>query len=194
MARSLHYVLGGGDLRRDVRVIHYGKCEKSPYVENGLWFVHIPRTTETSVTFLVDREHARPVVMDDFDLDFSKWRSVAHKIIVGSDWNPIEECLWSEMPYGVHILNGGIPVRYGLSRYQSEAHPERSLWYIVLGLGDEQVVNWSTYEMFIVDQECTEPDFLNRIGNDPSKWMRICWAHPTGIEPWNAKPDQVPNI
>jgi hypothetical protein len=74
--------------------------------------------------------------MDEFEIDFDKWSKVAHKIIFGSDWNAKEECLWQEMPFYTHVLSDGTPVRYGLSRSQSEHCTERELWYIVIGLAE----------------------------------------------------------
>lgn len=194
MAKPMQYVLEGGDLERGVRVITYGKCERSPYVENGLWFVHVPRITDASTTFFVTQEYARPSIMDAFNTDLDKWSSVAHKTISGSEWNAEYECLWGEMPFYVHVLPDGTSVRYGLSRWQSPEYPDRELWYIVLDIGDEPVAGWYKHEMFVVDKKCTSPSFMDRIGNDPKQWMRICWAHPVGIEPWNAKPEQVPRI
>jgi hypothetical protein len=188
-----------GSRERDVRVITYGKCQKSPYVENGLWFVYVPRITETSMTFFVTEEYARPSVMDNFDTDLAKWKSIAHKSIPGSDWNPEYECIWGEMPFYVHILPDGTPIRYGLSRTQSVKHPDRELWYIVIGLGDDPKVEWSRasyeYEMFVVDKICTTPEIMNRLGKNPKRWMRICWSHPVGLRPWDlVHLDEVPSL
>lgn len=195
MGKPLQHTLKNGDAERGIGVITYGKCVKSPYVENGLWFVHIPRTgiNGTSTTFLVDPEFARPSVMDDFDIDFDKWNKIARLAVPGGDWNPEEECLWRNMPYYVHTLPDGTPIRFGLSRSQSKDHPDRELWYIVLGLGHEDKVDLSKYEAFVVDKVCTEPAFLDKMGNDPARWIRICWSHPASNEPWFAQIEQVPD-
>ena len=193
MGKPLQYILEGGDINRGVRVITYGKCQKSPYVENGLWFVHVPRIDTTSTTFLVMEEYARLSVMDDFEIDLDRWSKIAQKIIPGSDWNSQEECLWRDMPFYIHILPDGTPVRYGLSRSQSKEYPNRELWYIIIGLGDDEQVNLHNYETFVVDKVCTEPEFMEKMGSDPKRWQQICWSHPVSDTPWHAHLEQVPD-
>lgn len=193
MATPLQHILEGGDPDTGRRVLTYGKCEKSPYRENGLCFVYVPRIIGKTATFLVSEEHARPRVMDEFEIDFDKWSKVAHKTILGSDWNAKEECLWQDMPFYIHKFPDGTPVRYGLSRSQSEHYTERELWYIVIGLAEQKVVNWSNYPAFVVDKVCIEPAFMDKMGSEPERWRLICWSAPVGIEPWYATLDVVPD-
>lgn len=178
------------------RVITYGKCLKSPYVENGLWFVYVPRVLLGAATFFVSAEYAKPSVMDKFGIDSEKWAEIAHAIIPGTDWNPIEGCLWSEMPKYVHILPDGVPILYGISCSQSENYPQRELWYVVIGVDNETPTTWyydNPYPTFVVDKICTEPEFMNRMGSDEARWRQICWSSPIGIPPWHATLDLVPD-
>lgn len=169
-------------------VITYGKCEKSPYVENGLWFVHVPAPSQ-STTYLVDEEYARPAAIGEIGHDRDRWAVVAKLAIVGSDWNPKEECRWRDMPYYVHTVPDGTPIRYGLSRSQSKKFPKRELWYVVIGLGYQEKVNWHDYHVFVVDKICTMPEFMNRTGSDSERWHAICWEAPASGMPWYAHID-----
>lgn len=170
--------------------VTYGRCEKSPYVENGLWFVHVPRSSG-SVTYFVAEEYARPDIIDQFNQDRSHdpWVDVAQLTLPGSDWNPEAECRWREMPYYVHTLPDGTPIRYGLSRSQSTKFPRRELWYVVIGLGEQERVDWHNHESFVVDQICTKREFMDRMGRDPQRWRAISWEASIGIEPWYARLD-----
>lgn len=188
MAKAKQYVLEGGDLETGHRVLTYGKCEKSPYIESGLWFVHVPRVTAQSTTFLVEEKYVTPNVMNEFDVNLEKWGAVAHKIIPGSDWNSKEECLWRDMPFYTYKLHNETSIRYGLSRSQSTKYPDRELWYIVIGLGGQKSVNWreNKYRAFVVDKICITPEFMEKMGSDPKRWQLIAWEAPLGIEPWDA--------
>jgi hypothetical protein len=194
MAVPLTHILPGGDPQRGLSVITYGKCLKSPYRENGLWCVHVPRITDRSTTFLVSETYARPHIMDQYGTDLNKWKEIAAKVIPGAEWNFAEECLWHESPFSVHKLPDNTLIRYGLCRFQSGEHPDRRLYYIILNWTDEAPPNWCHFEMFVVDEICTTPAFLEKMGNHPAQWQRICWAHPSCSEPWNAQIDQVPSL
>lgn len=166
----------------------YGKCTKPPFSHKHLWFVHVPSGTNTAATtYIVPEEYANPSVIDDFYKDANKWEKIAKYSITGSNWNPVEECLWRDMPYWTHILPDGTPVRYGLSWSQPKK-PNRELWYVTIGLPENEEVKWSEnkYESFVVDKICTSEKFLDLMGTDLEKWSQIAWEHPAGIEPWEA--------
>ena len=168
MAKAKQYVLEGGDPETGRCVLTYGKCEKSPYVESGLWFVHVPRIMAQSTTFLVEEKYVTESVMNEFDVNLEKWSEVSHKIIPGSNWNSEEECLWHDMPFYTYGLHNGTPIRYGLSRSQSKKYPDRELRYIVIGLGEQESVNWreNEYPAFVVDKMCVDPEFMEKMGSE----------------------------
>jgi len=116
---------------------------------------------------------------------------MAKPLVPDGDRNPQEECLWQDMPFCVHILPDGTPVRYGLSRGQAKGFPKRELWYVVIGLGDQNYTDWinSPYSAFVVDKICVEPEFMDKMGSDPERWRLICWEAPVGIEPWDVQID-----
>jgi hypothetical protein len=190
MADAKHYVLEGGDLATGRGVIVFGSCEKSPYVGINLWFVYV-RTPTQSIVYFVKAKFARQEVFDHFGLDHELWASVADLSLTTSDWNAIEECRWQDMPFSVHHVPNGVPIRFGLSRTQSKAYPDRELWYVVIGLGYEEDVDWRTneYPVFIVDKVCTTPTFMDRVGSNSERWRTICWESPVGIDPWDATVD-----
>lgn len=79
-------------------------------------------------------------------------------------------------------LEDGLVVHYGLCRYQSETHPKHELWYLAIFQG---------YAV-IVDKECTEPDFIERMWSGKFRfdyktkrpphekwwrWVGISWCH-----------------
>ena len=168
----------------------YGKCLKPPFSHKNLWFVHVPagiNGQNPSVTYIVPEEYANPSLIDNYYKDAEKWENIAKYSITGSDWNPVEECLWRDMPYQTHILPNGTPVRYGLSRPQPK-NPDRELWYVTIGASENEKIDWreNKYESFVVDKICTSEKFLDLMGTDLEKWSQIAWEHPAGIEPWEA--------
>lgn len=169
----------------------YGKCNKPPFSHEDLWFVHVPSgVNNPASTYIVPEEYATPSIIDEYYKDTEKWGGVAKYSISGSDWNPVEECLWRDMPYWTHILPDGTPVRYGLSQSQPN-NSDRELWYVTIGLPENEKVNWGDkkYESFVVDKICTSEKFLDLMGSDVEKWALIAWEHPAGIEPWYASVD-----
>lgn len=199
MAKPLTYVVSRDGWFRDLPVI-YGKLTKPPYSEQDLWFIHFPDPIgpRPKYVFLVSKDYANPEVIELFEDNFKKWQNVAYKTIVieGVDfWNAEEECLWSEMPFFVHILPDGTPIRYGLSYTQPDNHPEREVWYVVIGVGDEQITDWEQgdYDVLAVDKVCTSPKFMDRMGSDVNKWRQIAWAAPVHCPPWAIKLEHVPD-
>lgn len=164
-------------------IIRYGKCLHSPYVENDLWFVTVPQgvgsynTSATSEmiepdephTFLVDKEYANPIVINERRRDVAKWRAVAHKIFVGR-WCEHLECLWQDVPVYTHELPNGNVVKYGYCSTQLHNNPNRELYFVSF--------KYAPYNQhagtYVVDKFCTEPAFLNRMGDDQMKWELIC--------------------
>lgn len=190
MASEMTYVLHDpGDYRSDwKKTVKYGRCEQSPHKDNGLWCVSLTRaywekgwdgTADRwdksypfeDHSFLVSEDHARPCVFEDFKWDVEKWSAVAHQVFVGS-FCMRYECLWKDVPVYVRKLPNGSQVKYGYCRAQSDRHPERELWFVAFNSASPA----SHAGTFIVDKQCTEPDFLDRLQNDHWKWQSICWC------------------
>lgn len=190
MAKTLSYTIdeklfqSGWVSSERVRTIKYGKCLKSPYVENGLWFVTIPfgltsaaiyptlydkEATEPKedTTFFVTEQYATPAVINDFRRDVEKWGKVAHKIIVG-EWSSTLEQSWSDIPIYTHTLPNNVIVKYGYCRVEDD------LWFV-------------SYpgNTFIVDEVCARPEFINYMGTDSQKWVSVCWCYLMHEVNWN---------
>lgn len=182
MAQSITYQIGSEPHWADIT---YGRCEKSPYVDNELWFVHVPGFRTESMTFFVSEQYTHLEVLKKFSHHQEQWKEVA-KLYLSGDWNPTFECRWREMPYYVYILPDKTPIRYSLSRSQSKKFSGRELWYVVIGLGYEEKVDWlnGEFKAFVVDKICTEPEFMDKMGSDPERWRLISWEAPYRAEPW----------
>ena len=186
MAIGLEHILttDKGDPIRPwhLSVVRYGRCLRSPYVEDGLWFITVPAGQSFRVstelqgpdeehTFLVDEDRANPASISQRRRDVIEWRSVAHEVFVGP-WCTYLECLWQDVSVNSHILPNGSEVKYGYCRTQSPEHPERELWFVSFRdafLKDQP-------STFVVDVMCIDPQFLDRISNDHWKWMIVCWC------------------
>ena len=173
-----------------VSIFSYGKCEHSPYVDDELWFVHVPGSVigaTPSITYIVPEKFANNSTIDEYYKDKEKWEAISIYVIEGSDWNPKKECLWRDMPYWTHILKDGTPIRYGLSRTQPQKG-DCELWYVTIGAPESENVHWgeNKYDSFVVEKICTTEKCLDLIGADLDKWTLVSWEHPAGIEPWYA--------
>ncbi len=194
MGTPLTHVLSlppGYNYNQIFRVIQYGKCESGPYAQNDLWFVKVGRGRggeyldrvgkhlnadgfdswehggpEQDHTFLVSESLATPRAIEVFRRNVEKWSEVAHVVFVG-DWDVRNERLWEESPVYEHELPDGTNILFGYSPTQSEAYPERELWYVSL----------PGPHTFIVDRECIHSDFMNHVGSDFRRWIPICWSH-----------------
>lgn len=165
-----------------IRTIRYGKCLKSPYVENSLWFVTIPIglpsinmvksspkeavEPRSETTFLVVEQYARPHVIDEFKRDLDKWQEIAHKTLVG-DWCSTLEQLWQDVPIYTHTLPNLRIIKYGYCRSQD------GLWLV--SFKDENLN--ADDHTFIVDEVCVQSEFINYLGIDWKKWSSVSWCH-----------------
>ena len=149
-----------------------GNRTESPYAENNLWFVTIFHHSNfdknskliDETTFLVPEKYANPTILDDWKREYDRWEKVAQKIFTGS-WCPKFEMLWKDVPVYSHTFESGTTVKYGYSRTQS-MDPARNLWFAA----------FKNSAAFIVDQVVTSPEFLDRMGEDLTKWMLICYC------------------
>lgn len=157
---------------------NYGKCQKSPFIEHNLWFVNIPRGREH--TYIVDKQFADIQHIEEFETNLESWENVAHKSFTGA-WNLAEECLWEDSPFYVYQLSDGTPIRYGYTLGQSKDFPARQLLYVIIGTDEHDPANGDFENVFIVDKECTAPEFMERMGSDPERWRLICWDAPVGV-------------
>jgi hypothetical protein len=157
----------------------FGKCQKPPFAEHNLWFVNIPSGREH--TYIVDKQFANKQYIKEFGTNLASWESVANKSFTGA-WNLVEECLWEHSPFYVYQLTDGTPIRYGYTLGQSKQFPDRELWYVVLGVGEKDPTSGDFENVFIVDKECTSPEFMEKMGSDPERWRLICWDAPVGVQ------------
>lgn len=162
--------------RTYLNFVRYGRCLRSPYSQNKLWFVTIVRGStaegrdetrlpEEDHTFLVTEENARPAVIQEWKRNIEKWSEVAHKTIKGI-WCEHYECLWKDVLVYNHQLPDSTQVKYGYCRTQPR-NSERELHFFAFETG-------STY---VVDHICATLDFIDRMGDDQFKWLNICWCH-----------------
>ncbi|NSW53440.1 MAG: hypothetical protein HPY85_13125 [Anaerolineae bacterium] len=115
-------------------------------------------------TFLVEQSFAKPLYMNQFRADVSKWSTIAEKVFIGT-WCARYEMLWKDVP--VYVYKSDPTIKIGYCRTQSDRHPDRELWLISLKSGTT----------FVVDKVCITDEFLRRMGRDTNKWMSICWCH-----------------
>jgi hypothetical protein len=82
------------------------------------------------------------------------------------------EMPWKDVPVHIHELPNGTLVKYGYCRTQSFKEPDRELWFVSF----KQTSFLGHASTFVVDKLCTQPDFLNRMGDDMMKWQVICFC------------------
>lgn len=175
--KALKHFLKDADPKRGIRIINYGKCQNSPWVDHKLWFINFREPLQGENTFLVHKQYAHPRIMDEFDTNLTKWRGVKDQEFSGG-WCIPYECLWKDIPIFKHKLSDGTLVSYGYScsqvdeyHYLYDKYPNRELWFLVLENHDKGL-----HESFIVDKEATSIEFINKMGSDPEKWAQICWC------------------
>jgi hypothetical protein len=176
-ANSITYHLSGCPYKdRWYCFIHYGKCRKSPFIEQDWWFVTIPMgsgnksewgSPNEDHTFVVAKEYAHPHIFEQHRRNVDVWRKIAHKTYTGS-WCIPYECLWVDVPVFEYVLKDDVHIKYGYCRTQpqSEVNQNRILWYVAFKDGPT----------FVVDNICVNSNFIDRMGNDTLKWEIICWC------------------
>lgn len=146
----------------------YGKC-KYHTMQDGTpaWYVHLK---SKSKTYIVKQEHTKAGILEQNQDSEYLWSNIAEKIYDGS-WCGRYEQPWADLPVHTHILQNGSPVKFGYQASQSKLQPERELWYVSI----RESIDGSNPGTFIVDKQCTDSAFLDRMGNFSKKWLAVSW-------------------
>jgi hypothetical protein len=136
---------------------------------------------ETRHNFIVPANYASSFYIDEHGNDLAWWESVAVEHLIGV-WCEYYEVLWQDVPILRHKLPSGEILHYGLGQTRNPETGEY-LWYVAVG-----EPHWTEYRqieyphVFLVDELACQPEFMNRMGADPTRWARDCWEHPAAGE------------